>query len=213
MKTEHHSREPPKPAKQQNCITLNFNNMKTKHIFTALLALLSLNTFAQLDKKTWLVGGNASFSYTKSTPNQSNIFFNNTESKTLLLSVEPNVGYFIIDKLAIGIKLGATNAYSTNLNFQINQTQLSLSPFLRYYFLKKDKSYNLFFEPSYYKYTYKPLGMADGYALKLGHVFFLNSSVGFETSLSYQKINGIDNNSESLLLGFGFQLYLEKNKN
>lgn len=45
-------------------------------------------------------------------------------------------------------------------------------------------------EPSYNKYTYKPLGNSDGYGLKFGRIYLLNSSVGIETSFNYQHNEG-----------------------
>ena len=103
-----------------------------------------------------------------------------------------------------------TKQLNNQSSFQLNQTQFSFSPFIRYYLLDVDKSFNLFIEPSYNKYTYKPLGNSDGYGLKFGHVYFLNSSVGIETSFNYQHNESDQLQTNKLFLAFGFQLYLEK---
>lgn len=184
--------------------------MKTIKLFYFITLFTLITSNAQITKGNWLMGGNGNISYTKSVPKQSNSLFNSVESEILSISLEPNVGYFFINKLAGGLKISAKNSFVTDVPFEINQTQLSISPFLRYYFLEVEKPYNIFVEPSYYKYTYKPLGMIDAYGVKFGHVYFLNSSVGIETSINYVKTNGIDSDSKDLFLGFGFQLYLEK---
>lgn len=184
--------------------------MKAVKLFIVVTLLFVSNTYGQLNQKNWLVGGSANIAYTKSTPNQVTDFYTGAENKITSLLIEPNIGYFIKDKFVVGIKLGASNSYNSQDSFKINQTQLSISPFIRFYILNIEKTYNLFFEPSYFKYTYKPLGNVDGYGLKLGHVYFLNSSIGFETSINYQKRNGINFDTDEMFLGCGFQLYLEK---
>ena len=100
--------------------------------------LFTLTANSQITKGNWLMGGNASISYTKSIPKQTNTYLNSAEGKTFSILLQPNIGYFVVDKFAIGLKLGVTNTYPTNQSFQINQTQFSISPFLRYYLLKTD---------------------------------------------------------------------------
>ena len=108
--------------------------------------LFTLTANSQITKGNWLMGGNASISYTKSIPKQTNTYLNSAEGKTFSILLQPNIGYFVVDKFAIGLKLGVTNTYPTNQSFQINQTQFSISPFLRYYLLKTDKPFNIFVE-------------------------------------------------------------------
>ena len=187
--------------------------MKTSKLLIAIALLSFVTSNAQITKGNWLMGGNGNFSFSKTKGKDNNnelIINNNSDGETIGIILEPNIGYFIKDKLAIGLKVGFENNFSTQFSFQLNQTQFSFSPFIRYYLLDVDKSFNLFIEPSYNKYTYKPLGNSDGYGLKFGHVYFLNSSVGIETSFNYQHNESDQLQTNKLFLAFGFQLYLEK---
>jgi hypothetical protein len=188
--------------------------MKITQTLVLVFFLASFLGTAQITKGNFLVGGNGNFSYTKfkqkPNPNTGSIVFNNINGEILGILLEPNIGYFIKDKFAVGLKIGFENNFNSQSSFQINQTQFSLGPFLRYYFLNTDKPFNLFVEPSYYTYTYKPLGNANGFGLKVGHVYFLNSSVGVESSLNYQYRDIDQSTANTLFVAFGFQLYLEK---
>jgi hypothetical protein len=66
-----------------------------------LLTQTSFFTNAQLNKGVWLVGGHGKyFSYKGTYLNQSISF----DSEYLGLSVSPNGGYFIADRLALGLR-------------------------------------------------------------------------------------------------------------
>lgn len=189
---------------------INLNHMKT--FFVSMLLVTTISTNAQITKGNWLIGGNGNLSFSKSKSKENNgSVINYVQGENIGILLEPNVGYFIKDKFALGLKLGLENNFNNQSSFQLNQTQLSIGPFARYYFLDIEKPYNLFIEPSYYRYTYKPLGNSDGFGLKFGHVFFLNSSVGIETSLNYQFRENNELQTNSFFLAFGFQFYLEKN--
>ena len=160
------------------------------------------------------MGGNWNFSFTKTKYKENNnngfVINNKNDGEAIGILLEPNIGYFIKDKFVIGLKLGCENNFSTQYSFQLNQTQFSIGPFIRFYVLDVDKSFNLFIEPSYYKFTYKPLGNFDGYGLKFGNVYFLNSCVGIKTSLNYQHTESVQLQTNKLFIAFGFQIYLEK---
>lgn len=189
--------------------------MKKNKVILSIILLSFLNNYSQITKNNWLIGGNGNLSFVKYEEKNSNnnlIINNNSKSESFEILLEPNIGYFIKDKFAVGLKIGFANAFNKEKTFQINQTQFSISPFVRYYFLEVDKDFNVFIEPSYYRFSYKSIGEASqGYGLKFGHVYFLNSSVGFETSLNYQYRESDQNKTNSMFIGFGFQLYLEKN--
>lgn len=187
--------------------------MKTS-IYSFIITIFSfLTTNAQITKGNWLMGGNGNLSFTKSEAKSNNtngLTINSNSGETIGILLEPNVGYFIKDKFAMGLKIGFENYFTTKSSIELNNTQFSIGPFLRYYILEVDKPFNIFIEPSYFRYTYKPLGNNQGYGLKFGHAYFLNSSVGIETSLNYQFSESNQQKTNSLFIAFGFQLYLEK---
>lgn len=155
---------------------------------------------AQITKNNWMVGGDARFSY--------NTYSSESISRSgYSISLSPNIGYFIYDKLAVGSKI----------NYIIgnrNSTIIQLGPFVRYYFLEKEKKVNLFLEPSYYFGLDKLNKDYSNFSTKVGTAIFLNSSVELELALNYSmvKLKSSDYSSNSLNLGVGFQIHLEKEK-
>jgi len=177
--------------------------MKTNFFLTSLIIVLfSITANSQITKGNWMVGGDGSF-YSFTTERAG---YENTHSTSV--RINPNINYFIIDKLAIGIKIGTSfNRYSTSLG---------VNPVVRYYFLKPNKMFNLFSEASfgYSKNFSKNIKnyYSNGFTLKTGSVVFLNQSVGLEFGIEYiQGEDGLnDNISKTIIAAFGLQIHLEK---
>jgi len=189
------------------------NNMRTLFFFLVLATSFSLN--AQITKGNWLVGGNGSFSSSTATSEDNS--GNKIESKATGLRLNPNIGYFLADKIAFGL--------DTSINFsnpQGNENSswtLGLGPFIRYYFFDNDKIVNLFSEANYIFSS----GISEqnndlkssAFGLSVGGVLFFNSSVGLELSLNYtdsktRRDGSADANFNNLQIALGFQIHLKK---
>jgi hypothetical protein len=173
--------------------------MKTSRLHLIAILLLGFYANAQITKGNWMMGGSAAFSYTKtSSPGY-------TDGGGTNFYVDPNVGYFFIDKLAIGA--------AVPLSFSKGFNSYGFSPFVRYYFLEKEKPLNIFSEASYGLSKNSNDFQSDNFIIKAGTVFFLNSSVGLEVALNYSKqfTNG-DFEATGVTLGVGFQIHLEREK-
>ena len=72
-----------------------------KTILTLLTFAITILSYGQLNKKTWLVGGSGNFSTVKRTYEGASF---SSESDDLNLNISPNIGYFIKDKFVIGLK-------------------------------------------------------------------------------------------------------------
>ena len=129
--------------------------MKTIYFFTITIFLITINTYSQLDKKTWLVGGTGSFNSYK---NEQSFISQQTNNQIIIvydykeIELSAKVGYFFIDKLAIGIT--PSFSYSNGILRDNNLSaayanSFSVGPFARYYFLKKDKPFNILAEANY----------------------------------------------------------------
>ncbi|WP_019039447.1 outer membrane beta-barrel protein [Psychroflexus tropicus] len=178
--------------------------MKHFLLLIALVASLSLN--AQITKNNWLVGGSAAFSYTEN-DNQSN-------SNNLRLSLSPNIGYFFLDKLALGPRPNYFLNRGNSDSGTSKSERIILAPFVRYYFLEAEKKINVFAEGAY-NLDIDVFGDGDNpedFEIKAGLAIFLNSSVALETSLSYINSNSKNQfvGNHTFLLGFGLQIHLEK---
>lgn len=152
-----------------------------------------------------MVGGTGSFSYSK---NKSETF---SETKSFTIDLSPNIGYFIFDKFAAGSKVNFFKSESKSDSGTSDFKTFFISPFARYYFLEKEKKINIFLESSYKFSVDKENSDNSAISFKGGTAIFLNSSVALEISLEYLK-NKFSNNqkSDTILLGFGIQVHLEK---
>jgi hypothetical protein len=191
-----------------------------KKIFLSLIFVgLLFTSKAQITKDNWLVGGSGSFSYSD---NNSEAFLN---YKSIILSVTPKIGYFFIDKFAAGI--GATiSKYKTiypanTLSYGGKTTNYNFGPFLRYYLLNAENTYNIFIETIFQHQIRKDhtsnvesTQAANEYSISAGPVIYFNSSVGIEFTVGYSslKFEGFKGRNNSLIASIGFQIHLEKEK-
>lgn len=175
--------------------------MKINTILLIATFLITIATSGQISKGNWMMGGTGAFGNSKVTSL-------GAEDTGFYLNLYPNVGYFFIDKLAVG-----TNA-SLVLAFQQKSAGAwGVGPYVRYYFLEKEKTINVFSELNYYAERRSDSDdlKFNTFNIKAGTVLFLNSSVGIEVALNYstQKTNQNFEN-RAIYLNVGFQIHLEK---
>ena len=88
--------------------------------FLSLLFTLAITTgFSQTEKKTWMLGGSASYSSTQEGSIHNSI-----------LDISPRIGFFIMKNLSVGAALNI----NTTVDDGTNTSVFSFSPFARYYF-------------------------------------------------------------------------------
>ena len=129
------------------------------------------------------------------------------------------------DKLAAGIRVSTVftkdNYPQTNGgNNSTIQNLFGAGPFIRYYFLDKQKQINIFSDAniSYSLLTSKNTGGQTNkfktldYSVSAGSVIFLNSAVGLEFILGYNNASAYeyDSKGEKFSFRIGFQIHLEK---
>lgn len=139
--------------------------------FTTLFIIaLSINTFGQEDKPitkgNFLFGGMFSGSSTYST---------SINRRMTQIDISPNVGYFIIDKLALG------GFSEITWQKEINYKTFSIGTFSKYYFnngilLGLSASYGKTSELDELFYSFSP---------EIGYSYFINSKVALEIVLYY----------------------------
>lgn len=165
----------------------------------------ALTANAQITKNNWMIGGDTYFSSNDYNGDTSNEF-----------RINPNVGYFFIDKLAGGLQMNLAFTNTDPGGRNSKASSYGFAPFARYYFLETDKIINVFTEVNY-SFSFGKFGQGDtinwnGYGVKAGTVLFFNSSVGIEFSLNYTNTTrkSDDFKIKTLLVGFGLQIHLEK---
>jgi hypothetical protein len=168
--------------------------------------LFTISVNAQITKGNWMVGGDASFNNSKVINDKDEIIGSGNG-----IRIFPNIGYFLIDKFAVGINgnfnYGKTNGSPSSIGY-------GGGPFARYYFLKPEKTVNVFAEANYNYYTSKTQGFdstnGSSYRFKAGPVIYFNSSVGLELTLNDSTEKFSNYTSKYFTVGFGFQIHLEK---
>ena len=186
---------------------------------------LSFTTIAQcqLDKGVWLVGGSGSF---QSFNRDYHVPPNIVKYKQTDLSLSPTISYFIIDKLALGLrpsfswsKLEYVGSIGNLGGGRGNSSWLEIGAFGRWYLLQKDKNYNIVSDVSY-QYGIqsnfgKNTGHSNSYKFLTGPEFYFNSSVGIELLVGYSSRKEVNDDGNSnfyrgFLTTIGFQFHLEK---
>lgn len=193
--------------------------MKQKHKWIFMIPLfLSTVSQGQLTKGNWLVGGTGKFfSYSQSST--SSDF--SVVGKYNQIDISPAVGYFVIDKLAFGLKptFSSINGKSiTTEGISTNVQRYWIGPFGRYYFLNSEKQYNIVTDVSY-QFGFLGGGLVKGslstFSALAGPVIYFNSSVGIEFLLGYNYTKeDAEKGNKDIKKGFqtsvGLQIHLEK---
>lgn len=139
-----------------------------------------------------MIGGDAYFTSTS---------IDGVDDNINLISINPNVGYFIMDNLGVGVRLGV-DLLSQGDN---SQTDFGIGAFARYYVFQ-----GLFPQVGF---TYNSFKIKDGpdattstdLTLGVGYSLFLNNSIALEPMLVYN-INSEKVNTFGL--GIGIQAFL-----
>lgn len=154
---------------------------------------------AQTQKHDWLIGG---------------VLEINTAKNNTRVEFSPNVGYFIVDNLAIGAKM--IIAYDQLGDLKV--TSFGVGPFARYYFTD-DKIKPFFaadFDYQNQKFTTSQGSSTENafnYFLGGGAAFFINENVAVEGLLGYRhtKVKEQEGNG-GLNFRVGFQVYLNRHQ-
>ena len=184
-------------------------------IFTLLsLFFIVTNTaMSQINKGQFLIGGNTSFESVKYDERNVVVY----KDRTFLVS--PNIGYFIIPKFAGGLRLNCF--FYKQITSVFIETDISLSPFLRYYLLPQKQKFNVLVDVSYIhsrsktRFTNNPtpaIGRTNGYNISAGPSIFLNEHVALEFLLGYKQTKGkdFDNKTITFNTALGLQVHLRK---
>jgi hypothetical protein len=174
-----------------------------KGLLVAAVLCAAIGSNAQINKGQYLVGGSAGFQQSKA-----------GEEKTTTIFLSPNAGYFVADKLAVGLDANFRSDKTTEDGDDLSkQSSFNVGPFVRYYFLPTAQKVNVFAHGAF-RFGSIKVGDADGvsstdWTIKAGPAFFLSPSVALETavyygSLKYKDVDAINNFG----LSVGFQIHL-----
>jgi hypothetical protein len=182
-----------------------------KVLFAAFLLVSSNAIFAQVSQGNILAGGSADFSHSSQ-----------GDYKLTNISIAPDLGYFFIDQLAGGLRLEF--GYMKSKNKAVtpattgSETQFTVAPFLRYYFMPSGQPLNIFADASYGFGSDKVKGgkseSLNYYQIKAGPAFFLTPNTALEFAAYYRSRggdyfeNGAGDRINTIGLSIGFQVHL-----
>ncbi|MFT2011555.1 hypothetical protein ACMA1I_22985 [Pontibacter sp. 13R65] len=185
-----------------------------KIIFTLLLAIpLASTGFAQTLKGSKMIGGDGYLSF-------DDAFYAN---------LNPNIGYFPLDDLAVGIKTPIN--FGSHSGGRFKYITGDLAPFVRYYFGKPTR-FRVFAEGSGgIGYARNKSERNESYSVgyirnsiggSLGTVYFITEQVGLEAQLNYRNYkSGYKSSSENFIadsrrsnttITLGIQVHLPTSK-
>jgi hypothetical protein len=113
--------------------------MNKKFFLGITLILIAISAEGQITKKNWMVGGTGVFATDDQVINDINV-------KSISIDIFPRVGYFIIDKLALGSLFSFRYNTLKYIGVNSHSTSIGIGPFVRYYFLDTEKRINIFSE-------------------------------------------------------------------
>ncbi|MCO5236310.1 MAG: hypothetical protein M9933_08580 [Chitinophagaceae bacterium] len=180
------------------------------------LFLSAVAVDAQITQGDWMVGGDFSYSRSRSSGNDAV----NSTSGTVNIGI--NAGYFFYDRIVAGVHLNTIlrKEKVADAERAYIQNTYSAGPFMRYYFLDVENRVNLFADAGalYLVEASGPGGwdksrlQSVSYSVSVGTVVFLNTSVGVECLLAYDNTNVLkfDTGSKVFQFKVGLQIHLGK---
>ncbi len=184
-----------------------------RFMLIALLLFVAAAANSQITKGNWMLGGvlsYASTNYHYKSPDYEESY------SSYKIYIKPNVGYFFIDKLSAGLKAGIdiTGDKGSGQSY----TDFNVGPYLRYYLLKPEKLINIITEAGYWygfeKSSTSGKTSKNTFGFSAGPVVYFNNVVGLEMLVSYStyQFSGIKGNNNTIMVGLGLQVHLEKSK-
>ena len=166
------------------------NFLKFTFTLIAFVSMSQMLSAQAVGQGVWMLGGSAGF--------QSESLKDVDGSETTLF-LNPNVGYFIADDLAIGLNLGFTSISSD----AFDASYFSLGPFVRFYFAD-----------AIFAQAGVNLGLGDDefteFQVGVGYSWFLSDGVAIEPMLFYRS-HGVDDpgiDSSVFGLSIGVQAFV-----
>jgi len=189
-------------------------------LVVALCSLVIRQGYGQTEKGTFLLGSAVKGSSTKTENRITGIGYASwTKQTSLSFTISPDLSYFVIDRLAIGLTTPYTFIRTKNGDAKSTVNSLTVGPQVRYYFLLgshwaifPEASYSygwLWDRTPYADFTTTPITVryynttltTSTLRGSVGAVYFLNKNIGIEGKVYYQHLkSSYDDNEQEVPL-------------
>ena len=201
-----------------------------KLFFAAAFAVFGMAS-AQMEQGTWVVGATSNLGLNTAKTSVTYPGLTDESATVNTFTFNPSFGYFVIDKLAVGIDLGLTNVTVEEDNAKSTQKAFSVMPSATYYFENESKvvpylGAGIGYSSMTSGYNWNGISQSetfDGLAWKAkgGIVYLLNRNIGLDLGLSYNQLtskeqvlgNDLVSKMGTFGVNVGFSLFLGKSKN
>ncbi|OPB87247.1 OmpW family outer membrane protein [Elizabethkingia occulta] len=194
-----------------------------KNLLLGAFALLGFAASAQTEKGSWVVGGSTSigFNNVSTKVKSDNTTFDGPKVNTF--TIAPSAGYFVIDKLSVGLDLAYTNATTKYDGAKTTSNTFAILPTATYYFtdntvIKPYLGAGIGYASNTEKEEYRGKSnkyTVDGFAWKVkgGFAYFFTPSIAADLGLSYSqfsnKDNGVRTNVNTFGVGVGLSVFFK----
>lgn len=89
---------------------------------------------AQTEKGSWVIGGSTTLGFNNVSTKYSEGNQSYKDPKVSTFTITPSVGYFVVDKFAVGLDLGYTSITSKDEDYKVSVSTTSIIPTGTYYF-------------------------------------------------------------------------------
>lgn len=152
---------------------------------------------AQMEKGSWVIGGSTTLGFNNVSTKYSAGNDSSTEPSVSTFTLTPSVGFFVQDKLAIGLDLGFVSMTQKDGDYKYTLSSLSVIPTATYYFksgtnLVPYLGAGIGYASTKVTETYQgdsDSETVDGLTWKAkgGLVYLINQNVGVDLGLSYNQ--------------------------
>ena len=153
----------------------------------------------------WMLGGSVGFNSIK---------YEDDDDDNTVFNFSPNVGYYVINDLGIGVRL---NYYNESIGGE-SESVFGFGPWARYYIANSSifAQAGIDFGPAQFDlYSLFSDESSSNLHFGLGYSWFLNNSVAIEPLLQYNIFNENEDNFESdynrFVFNIGVQAFLGRN--
>ena len=187
--------------------------MKNIYIILIPFLLVINKTSGQLSKNQWIAGGGIySYHY-----NESWSLTSVPKYRYNAIIVEPVIGYFFLDQLAVGLQPSIKTYFFQEVSVYRNSIIGALGPFIRYYFLNEKKIMNVFIDVNYARGVFKSnpssldLGKYESFFSGVGIAAFFNEDASVEFLSGYWQLDSGDSAQSKKMSGLrgsaGFKIH------